>query len=207
MQGSGGNDAMAWNRYYNDSWQGDGAWNGWKNPSWYEQPTDGTTMPGYDAYGSSPWNGSSTMSNGFGAGQAQAPVAGLGAGGQPSRPARKPANALSFDALRALQGDDGSDDSESEGPRRRKNHGLDQESTSASGRGIRISGASDSDDEGERGDRRIGKEATQEEKDEAESVVRKAFADNKERNRLRTQVGGASKDDLQAMLNSRIGKK
>lgn len=51
------------------------------------------------------------------------------------------------------------------------------------------------------------KEATQEEKDEAEEVVRLAFKEAKERKKLREKVKGASPADLQALLNARFAKK
>lgn len=50
-------------------------------------------------------------------------------------------------------------------------------------------------------------EATQEEREEAEQIVRTAFREAKERDRLREKVKKASQEDLQAMLNSRIGRK
>jgi len=61
----------------------------------------------------------------------------------------------------------------------------------------------DSDEEEDR----TPKEATQEEKDEAEEVVRLAFKEAKERKKLREKVKGASPADLQALLNARFAKK
>jgi len=219
---------MAWNKYYSD-WQDGWSSSGWKNPTWYEQPIDGTRMPSFNT--SSPWNGPTGAgqgqglgnSSGYGAGQGQMPT-GVAAGqssrpggaikpaGQPAAASQaKPKKPLSFAAMRAFQGDE-SDESESEGPSRASNvrNLLDLESTSASDREDRVSRNSNSDEETDRcgsGERRVGKEATQGEIEEAEKVVRKAFVDTKERNRLRTKVGGATQADLQAMLNSRIQKK
>lgn len=202
MQTSGGNDAMAWNRYYND-WQ-DGWKDGWKNPAWYEQPADGACMPNYDAYGSwQPGNNGNQMYANCGSGLGQAPTGGSGAGGYSGNQNRASArvNSLSFDALRGFQGSSGEDDdvrlpSSMTGERQ-----LDQESTSASGMGTTARNDSSDDDEPA-----APKEASQEEKDEAERIVRTAFREAKERDRLREKVGKASAADLQAMLNARLNK-
>mmetsp|Transcript_43968 Transcript_43968/g.113605 ORF Transcript_43968/g.113605 Transcript_43968/m.113605 type:complete len:281 (+) Transcript_43968:88-930(+) len=50
-------------------------------------------------------------------------------------------------------------------------------------------------------------EATQEEREEAEQVVRTAFKEAKERRKLREKVKGASPADLQALLNARFAKR
>lgn len=50
-------------------------------------------------------------------------------------------------------------------------------------------------------------EATQEERDEAEQIVRLAFKEAKERDRLRKEVKKCSQADLQAMLNARLARK
>merc|ERR1719424_78324 len=78
---------------------------------------------------------------------------------------------LSFDFLRQMQGSNGDDLDD-----RRSGLHLDQDSTSASGptNGM-TTRAESSDDEAE-----PPKEATQEEKDEAEAVVRTAFKEVKE---------------------------
>lgn len=104
---------------------------------------------------------------------------------------------LSFDAMRRLQGD--SVDTREATSMMGKLH-LDEESTSASG-----ARADSSDSEADqRGADRLGKEATQDEKDEAELVVRTAFREAKERDRLRGKVNKASANELQAMLNARL---
>lgn len=77
---------------------------------------------------------------------------------------------------------------------------LDQESTPGTGLSAHNDSSDDEDDKGP-------KEATQEEREEAEEVVRTAFREAKERDRLREKVGKASAADLQAMLNSRLGKR
>ena len=48
-----------------------------------------------------------------------------------------------------------------------------------------------------------GKEATLEEREEAERVLKNAFRDAKERDQMRTKVSKASPADLQAMLLGR----
>lgn len=50
-------------------------------------------------------------------------------------------------------------------------------------------------------------EATEAEKEEAENVVRTAFKEAKERDRLREKVKKCSGSDLQALLNARLAKK
>jgi len=62
--------------------------------------------------------------------------------------------------------------------------------------------SSDSDDELTR-----PSEATAEEREEAEKVVRTAFKEAKEREKLREKVKKASPADLQALLNARLAKK
>jgi len=63
----------------------------------------------------------------------------------------------------------------------------------------------DSSDEDEEPERPA--EATAEEREEAEKVVRTAFKEAKEREKLREKVKKASPEDLQALLNARLGKK
>jgi len=125
----------------------------------------------------------------------QVPSGGYGANQtRDDKPSRPMAN---FDALRALQGDDGSDDSDNE-------HGVgDYHSSDPESGEEKTARASSSDDEPQR---EVGKEATQEERDEAEQVIRKAFRDVKERDAMRSKVSTASPTDLQAMLNARLGK-
>jgi len=106
---------------------------------------------------------------------------------QPSVEPSKPRPPPSFDALRALQGDDGSNDSD------------DDRDTSASG-SLKVP-LTESSDEDKDKEREVGKEATQAEREEAEAVVSQAFADVKERDQMRKQVASASPADLQAMLN------
>mmetsp|Transcript_15508 Transcript_15508/g.32755 ORF Transcript_15508/g.32755 Transcript_15508/m.32755 type:complete len:244 (+) Transcript_15508:121-852(+) len=62
-----------------------------------------------------------------------------------------------------------------------------------------------SDEEDER--TRKPAEATAEEREEAERVVRIAFKEAKERDKLREKVKKASPSDLQALLNARLAKK
>lgn len=64
------------------------------------------------------------------------------------------------------------------------------------------SSADTSGDEVER-----SREVTAEEREEAERVVRTAFKEAKERDRLREKVKKASGNDLQAILNARLNKK
>lgn len=117
---------------------------------------------------------------------------------QAIKPARPPP---SFAALRKLQGDDGSDDSETE--------------TSAGSTFLARTDSSEDDVNVKQAARKtdssllskadmVGMEATQAERDEAESVVRTAFQDMKVRDRMRSKVSTASPNDLQAMLNARL---
>jgi hypothetical protein len=197
---------MAWDRY--GAWHG--GWNGWTSPTGYQHSPAEQFAYNHDAFGTwQPW--SNSMYAGAAGESMPAPSNGCGATLRPSANGSldptsvKP---LPFDALRKLMGDDGSDDSDAE-PGVGDRHPSDQESTSASGRSAtaRCSSA----DEAEA--RCVGKDAstrgakaTQEERDEAERVLKNAFYDAKERDRLRSQVSKASPSDLQAMLNARLDK-
>jgi len=121
---------------------------------------------------------------------------------QDFKPARPPP---SFAALRKLQGDDGSDDSETE--------------TSAPGSTM-MAPTDSSEDDAKVGRAptktepnslsraaMVGREATQAECEEAERVVRTAFHDVKVRDRMRSKVSTASPTDLQAMLNARLSNR
>lgn len=203
MQASG-NSSVPWNRYQND-WQE--SWNGgWNSQAWYEQPAKGSYAHNQDAYGSWPPSAAGSHAyrqgeNGYG-GRAQATL-NQSQESKPSTQALPPpsqAKPCSFDALRALQGDDGSDDSEAE-----------TSAHDSAGRffsdGSATTAKTDenlhpSDDK----QANVGKEATQAEREEAEEVVRTAFNNVKERDSMRSKVSTASPSDLQAMLNARLKK-
>jgi len=63
-----------------------------------------------------------------------------------------------------------------------------------------------SDGDSDAGDR-LPPPASQAEIEEAQEIVRRAEKDLVERNKMKAKVKGASRDDLQAMINARIGRK
>lgn len=111
------------------------------------------------------------------------------------KPARPPP---SFAALRKLQGDDGSDDSETDtGPSSVMVASSDDDVGRETKKGEPVMLSREA---------MIGMEATEAEVEEAERVVRTAFHDTKVRDRMRSKVSTASPNDLQAMLNARLNK-
>lgn len=109
----------------------------------------------------------------------------------------------SFDALRAFQGDDGSDSDSDTGYGCGKRIPSDHESTSASGG--ELTGRAYSSDEGESSSHsKDSKVLTCEEVQEAEEVLRLAFNNVRERDTMRAKVSTASSAEIQAMLNARL---
>lgn len=183
---------MAWNRPENE-WQDGwlefmGTMNGGfkgQAPPWYEQPTHNSYIQNGPNY--PPWPQPTATSSG-GSHMHRTGLGGYGGNVSPNASRRfeikqpaKPMGAPNFDALRALQGDDGSDDDKTA-----------------------ISGAAPTDSSDD--DARLGKKATQAECEEAESIVRTALQDVQERDSMRSKVSMASNSDLQAMMNARLKK-
>lgn len=191
------NGGTPWNRY-NNNWHD--SQNGWKTPKWHDQPKEGSYAYGHNAHASSqPSNARSHAYPNGGVNAGRAPAGGGYGAGQPREEA--PARPMpSFDFLRTLQGDDGSDNSDNEN-HTGSYHPSDQES--GSGVAARVP----SSDEEASSSRQLGQEATSEEREEAEQVLKIAFRDLKQRDEMRSKVSTASPSDLQAMLNARLGKK
>lgn len=164
---------------------------------WYEQPHEGSYAHSHEEYGS--WQSSH-------GGLGQRSLGGYSTHAAPSTPqANVPAKpkTYSFDALRALQGQDNNDsDSETEAGLT-ESHPSDPESAATAGSKSPAKKRSDDSDEDVK-KREVGKTATQEERDEAAQIVGNAMNDVKERDRMRAQLSTASPADLQAMLNSRL---
>lgn len=218
-------DGMSWNRGYfewQEGWKNDG----WKPNMWFDQSSDGACGGHYDAYGTwqpgqagtqgyadssdgAPANMTSACSNGVGDHDVHEAAAMMGDLDLQEKPPTR------WDAAQSRQPKNwfATEAEEQEKPPMRSwfgtlNSDADQDRQAMDEFEDFLSDpVAPPDNSGDAsGDEERPREVTAEEREEAERVVRTAFKEAKERDRLREKVKDASGADLQAILNARLKK-